>query len=884
MQWEYSLFNRLKDIQSRSYLNDSKEGDSLPKCYIMGYLASFFKLKNYVEIGVYKGRSLFSVAQAFKDNEGKAYGIDPYVEEYDLEKTLKNWINKFLKGIDFEAMYNQVIMNTEVFELSKVVEIIRKTSTEAAPYFKNIKIDMLHIHGNHDCESVQDDINNYTPLIREGGIIVFDFVNRDSVKHCYDQYKNDYIILLETNNFGILMKNQKNHKDLDSAVDILNKLKNLYYRLLEIENKTEEKKITVNVGVLAYNHEKYIVDCLNSIIIQKGDFNLNIIICEDKSTDRTAGIVDAYINNVAVGKNVTFEYLKSEVNLGMVKNLKRLLKACSKSRYTALMDGDDYWYDENKLQTHIEFMESYPVCSISFDDLIIKNENIYFLYYIHQQIKGDIFTTQDIINMNFIGNISCCFYYSKYFDQLPNGIFEMFAGDWMLNIACSMFGEIGHIKKTMTVYRNHNQGIWNRMNNYDKNKATMYLIDEYNKYLNYTYDEQFSRNRKLNAVKMSNRYLENYDLVIIDDVFPHPVRESRYQEFLSYFEHFNSMKVLTTGTSVHLLGKKTVQGLIIDFKRKLPEIGSKLERFSTFDNINCKLLYFVFLQNVASFVYMAESRGIPFVFSLYPGGGFGLGDDSSDEALKRVTSSPCFRKVIVTQQATYNYLIDKNFCKPEQIEFIFGMVTPLNKIEKGVYVNKKHYGVDKKKLDICFVAHMSTNYGQDKGYEVFVEVAKQLVKMHSDIHFHVVGNFYEKIIDISEIKDNITFYGIQSQNWFDGFYKDKDIILSPNIPSRIFKGSFDGFPTTRCIEAGLHKTAIFCTDPLVLNNSHFKDNEQIVIINSTSSKIINRIEYYYNNPVDLKNICENGYKAIKDLYGFDNQIAPRIRLLEANIQ
>ena len=52
-------------------------GDSLSKCYIMAYLASFFKLKNYVDIGVYKGKSLFSVAQAFKDNEGKAYGIEP---------------------------------------------------------------------------------------------------------------------------------------------------------------------------------------------------------------------------------------------------------------------------------------------------------------------------------------------------------------------------------------------------------------------------------------------------------------------------------------------------------------------------------------------------------------------------------------------------------------------------------------------------------------------------------------------------------------------------------------------------------------------------------------------------------------------------------------
>ena len=72
MQWKDSLFNRLKDIQSHSFLNDAKRGDPLSKCYIMAYLASFYKLKNYVEIGVYKGKSLFSVAQAFKDNGRKS--------------------------------------------------------------------------------------------------------------------------------------------------------------------------------------------------------------------------------------------------------------------------------------------------------------------------------------------------------------------------------------------------------------------------------------------------------------------------------------------------------------------------------------------------------------------------------------------------------------------------------------------------------------------------------------------------------------------------------------------------------------------------------------------------------------------------------------------
>lgn len=514
MQWEYSLFNRIKYIQSSSIINDLRGGNPLSKCFIMAYLASYFKLKNYVEIGVYKGRSLFSVAQAFKDNDGKAYGIDPYLLAYakedDLEETLKKRVNEFLEGMNFETLYNKVLMNTDVFELSKVVKIIRKTSVDAAPYFKDIKIDMLHIDGNHDFNSVQADINNYTPRVREGGIIVVSCIDRDSVKRCYDQYKNDYIILFETNSFGILMKNTKNQKKLNNAAAYISKkIEKLNSKMLEIENKTEED-ITVNVGVLAYNHEKYIVDCLNSIIKQKGDFKLNIIISEDKSYDGTAGIVEAYINDVDVGENITFEFLKGEENLGMVGNLKRLLKACSNSKYTALMDGDDYWSDENKLQTHIEFMESHPQCSISFDDILFfdESENKYNFYNIQQQIKDDILTTTDLTSINFIGNISCCFYYSKYLDQIPEDFYEMFVGDWMLNIEFSLFGEIGHVKKAMTVYRRHEQGIWNGMTENDKNKKTIELIDAYNKFLNYKYNEQFSNIRKFCESKSGNKYLE----------------------------------------------------------------------------------------------------------------------------------------------------------------------------------------------------------------------------------------------------------------------------------------------------------------------------------------------------------------------------------------
>jgi glycosyltransferase involved in cell wall biosynthesis len=306
-----------------------------------------------------------------------------------------------------------------------------------------------------------------------------------------------------------------------------------------------------------------------------------------------------------------------------------------------------------------------------------------------------------------------------------------------------------------------------------------------------------------------------------------------------------------------------------------------LEKFTHRQLIACKLLYFIFLNNAYSYLEIAEKFKIPLVFELYPGGGFVINNASSDKKLKRICESPCFKKVIVTQKITYDYLIKNNLCTPDKIELIFGVVTPLEKLHSGFLT--KHYGFSKDTLDICFVAHRYMRLGEDKGYDVFIEVAKKLCEKYDNIKFHVAGSFDETVVDITEIKDKITFYGILKGKSFDNFFIDKDIILSPNKPSLLAKGAFDGFPTGCCVDAGLSNTAIFCTDELHLNDGYFKNDEEIVIIPHNTDEIVKKIEYYYKNPATLKAIAENGCQRIKDLYSFDKQLAPRIALLKKEI-
>jgi glycosyltransferase involved in cell wall biosynthesis len=535
--------------------------------------------------------------------------------------------------------------------------------------------------------------------------------------------------------------------------------------------------------------------------------------------------------------------------------------------------------DPLKLQKQMDFLRGHPDCALCFHriHLYFPENETFSVFEPGRKLVGNVFKTKDLVLEYFIGNLSCCMYDAKYLDQVRDDLFDLFIGDWMFNIYYSQFGDIGFLDEVMSVYRKHASGVWAGISNYRRNNSLSYYIDTYDHYLGYKYAHEFSIYKKMLLTGVL------YDMVIIDDAAPHPLSAFRDQEFRGYLKEFEGLKIYCSGLSIPFLGGGTLEELIFAFYKKYPHYVGQIEALKPDTEINAKLIYMVFLGNTFINIDVIENQEIPFVFTLYPGGSFGLNSENSDRMLRRVTSSPCFRKVIVTQRITYDYLVEKKICKPEQIEFIFGIVTPLEQLEKE-YTGKKHFGIDKDTLDICFVAHKYTETGMDKGYDVFVDVAIALSERHPNIRFHVVGGFDEKVLDVSRLGDTIRFYGNREIEWFDDFYRDKDIILSPNVPFKIFEGSFDGFPTGTCVDAGLRETAIFCTDELKLNDGFFVDREELVIVPHDVGKIVEIVEFYHSNPEQLAAIGKNGRRRIKALYGYEAQMLPRIDLLRAEVE
>lgn len=893
-----SLFEKVK--KANDFIEaDYGGGSILMKCYLMAYLIKLLDLQTYVEIGVYRGRSLFSVATATKHVNGLAYGIDPYVLsealEYDLDADVQSEVTEFLEGLDFENMYRELLINREELGLSDCIRIIRDTSEKAVASFikEDISIDMLHIDGNHDTEAVQKDVDNYFPLLNDGAVVVFDDINWESVNKVYEKIKDDFIVLYEDTYFGVLWYKEKRVSSQNDAAHLQRKLKMLSEHKALSTYGNYPVRPSVGVCVFTYNHEKYLRECLEGIVKQQGDFDLHIIISDDFSTDGNQLVIADFMKSIE-GKyaNVTVEIDVNPVNLGMVKNFEKAIKRFQERTYdyVAICEGDDYWIDTEKIQKHIDFMSKNPECVLSYNRLLL-----YFQEKGEYSVWNDLEQPEDrsmcdpkaMFQKNIIGNLSCCFYLRSVLEKTPSWFFDDFVGDWLFNINCSMHGEIGFIDNPMSVYRKHDQGIWTGSRELDNRRLMVESIDVFNQKTNYEYDADFAESRnRLTIVPPDDPPVECVDLLILDTIFPAKISGFRHQEFLSYLQEIPSTKVLTSGGDVFFGGgTETVDELVCDFKREHPDTKGKLGVLldgNVARSIGCKLYYFTFLVIAHHFLSIVEHNKKPFIFTLYPGGGFALNNAESDSMLRRVTSSPCFRKVIVTQKITYDYLIDNDFCTEDQIEFIFGVVTPLPKLEMQ-YQKSQNYGINKNRLDICFVALKYTQFGQDKGYDVFIDVAKALCKKHDNVYFHVVGGFDKSVIDVSDIKDHISFYGVHESDWFDDFYKDKDIILSPNVPDGIWKGSFDGFPTGSCTEAGLRKTAIFCTDELGLNQSRFKDGEDLVIVEHDVNDIVNKIEHFINNPADLESIATRGQHRIKELYGYEHQILPRINLLTSQM-
>lgn len=126
-----------------------------------------------------------------------------------------------------------------------------------------------------------------------------------------------------------------------------------------------KKEIMVSVWMLVYNHEEYVIQAIEGVLMQQTNFKFELIIGEDCSSDGSRRIVEDYEKKYPDIIKVIYQ----PVNRGGVANGKSVCRK-AKGKYWAICEGDDYWTDKHKLQKQIDFLESHPAYSAVYHNVV----------------------------------------------------------------------------------------------------------------------------------------------------------------------------------------------------------------------------------------------------------------------------------------------------------------------------------------------------------------------------------------------------------------------------------------------------------------------------------------------------------------------------------
>lgn len=137
---------------------------------------------------------------------------------------------------------------------------------------------------------------------------------------------------------------------------------------IEIYQLAKVKNPKVSILIQTYNHEDYIEECVLSVVNQKFDFEYEILIGEDYSTDNTRQVCMKLANQFPDKISLFLHKKENKIIIdGKMRGKFNLLYNFFNCRgeYCAKLDGDDYWIDSNKISKQYNFLNNsldYNIC------------------------------------------------------------------------------------------------------------------------------------------------------------------------------------------------------------------------------------------------------------------------------------------------------------------------------------------------------------------------------------------------------------------------------------------------------------------------------------------------------------------------------------------
>lgn len=280
----------------------------------------------------------------------------------------------------------------------------------------------------------------------------------------------------------------------------------------------------VSVIIPCYNFEKYIKQCIDSVLLQETDFDLEIIVGDDHSKDGTLSVLESFSGRI--------KFYTNDENLGIAKNTRKLLSMCT-GKYVSYIDGDDFFTDNKKIQKQVEFLESNTEYVMHSTGCFYADEE--------GQPSGVIISPllqepnyENLLHVNYVG-------FGRTFRNMPNispeWMDDIKFHDWAMNFEISLRGKIMCDNSVTGGYRILGSGIITGLSSEQ--------VHEHNQKCHQRLAERINDRHRPKAVVtggcgfigghlVDRLIIDGYDVIVVDDLSSTDA-EFHYNKSAKYF-------------------------------------------------------------------------------------------------------------------------------------------------------------------------------------------------------------------------------------------------------------------------------------------------------------------------------------------------------------
>jgi glycosyltransferase involved in cell wall biosynthesis len=241
----------------------------------------------------------------------------------------------------------------------------------------------------------------------------------------------------------------------------------------------------VTVVVTAYNQADLVERCLDSVAAQKTSFGVRIVVADDASTDGTADVVRAWS---AKRPEVDLELIAREANLGLDGNPAEALRHV-RTPFFHILESDDYWCDESKLQRQVDALDAHPECIACGHSTEYRKMDGELVQVKGRRLKDGAFRVDDLFTTQFVHRSAVLF--RNFLDEISDDDLS-----WIVRDVCFFYyalskGKIIYFDRPMSVYSITGIGTWSGLSAEKKKERLQCLYYRLDRYFGFKYTAKF---------------------------------------------------------------------------------------------------------------------------------------------------------------------------------------------------------------------------------------------------------------------------------------------------------------------------------------------------------------------------------------------------------